>query len=271
MKALTRIPIFSYNTIATTLIIPTKTLEIKFRKKFFNTETLFELESILAWAATHTEVQSLFVTCYGENFIQGFDPVELKELSEEKIKNLFSKVSTIAQSFLCLSQTIVLDMKKGTRGIGLELALAADVRIAHSEAVFCFDHLAKGLTPTCGLFSFLKPFLNQNVLRSLLLSGVEFNKDSFLALGGWCEFDKDACSILASIFSQAPIARMQAKRGLYGAQQNINEQELEIEKSLFNAVVNAKDYARESDFMSHSDYKEKFQENISASVNSTSN
>ena len=105
-------------------------------------------------------------------------------------------------------------------------------------------------------------------MRSLLLSGTEFNKDSFLALGGWCEFDKDACSTLAAIFNQAPVARMQAKRGLYGLQQSVNQEEMEVEKKLFNAVVSAKDYSRESEFMSHADYKEKFQEEISASMSS---
>jgi enoyl-CoA hydratase len=260
MKALTRVPIFSYNTIATTLLIPTKSLEIKFRKTFLNAETLFELESILAWAATHTEVQSLFIKSYGNEFIQGFDPEELKELSEEKLKKQFQKVSTIAQSLLCLSQTVVIDMKKGTRGVGLELSLAADIRIASSEATFCFDHLSQGLTPTCGVFSFLKSFLNQNVLRSLLLSGVEFKKESFLALGGWCEFDRDACAILTNIFNQAPIARMQAKRGLYGVQQSVNQQEIEIEKKIFNATVHSKDYTKKSDFLSPSEFKEKVAE-----------
>lgn len=257
MKALTRVPIFSYNTIATTLLIPTKSLEIKFRKTFLTSETLFELESILAWAATHTEVHSLFITSFGENFIQGFDPAEVKTLSEDKLKKQFTKVSTIAQSFLCLPQTIVVDMKKGTRGVGLELSLAADIRIAKSDAVFCFDHLSMGLTPTCGMFSFLKSYLNQNVLRSLLLSGVEFGKESFLALGGWCELDIDANAILTNIFSQAPIARMQAKRGLYGINQSVHQDELEVEKQLFNATIHSKDYTKESDFMNLSEFKEK--------------
>lgn len=256
MKALTRVPIFSYNTIATTLLIPTKSLEIKFRKTFLNAETLFELESILAWAATHTEVQSLFITSYGEEFIQGFDPEEVKALSEEKLKKQFNKVSTIAQSLLCLPQTVVIDMKKGTRGVGLELSLAADIRIASSEATFCFDQLSQGLTPTCGVFSFLKSFLNQNVLRSLLLSGVEFKKESFLALGGWCEFDRDACAILTNIFTQAPIARMQAKMGLYGIHQTTNQAEIEVERKIFNATLQSKDYTKQSGFMSVAEFKE---------------
>lgn len=255
MKAPTRVPIFSYNTIATTLIIPTKSLEIKFRKTFLTSESLFELESVLAWAATHTEVQSLYITSFGDNFIQGFDPAEVKILSEEKLKKQFMKVSTITQSLLCLSQTVVIDMKNGTRGVGLELSLAADIRIAKSNAVFCFDHLSQGLTPTCGIFSFLKSYLNQNVLRSLLLSGLDFGKDSLLALGGWCEFDTDASPILANIYAQAPIARMQAKRGLYGINQSVDQEAIEVEKQLFNAVVHSKDYTRESDFMKPAELK----------------
>ena len=255
MKALTRVPIFSYNSIATTLLIPTKSLEIKFRKTFLNAETLFELESILAWAATHTEIQSLFITSFGDEFIQGFDSSELKELSVDKIIKQFQKISAIAESLLCLPQTVVVDMKKGTRGVGLELVLAADIRIASSEATFCFDHLSQGLTPTCGIFSFLKSFINQNVLRSLLLSGVEFKKESFLALGGWCEFDCDASAILSNIFSQAQIARMQAKRGLYGIKQSIDQEAVEIEKQIFNATIQSKDYTKQRDFMSVAEFK----------------
>lgn len=260
MKAITRVPIFSYKSIATTLLIPTKSLEIKFRKNYLTSETLFELESILAWAATHSEVQSLFITSYGEEFIQGFEPKALRELSEDKLIKQFQKISTIAQSLLCLPQTVVVDMKKGTRGVGLELSLAADIRIASEEAVFCFDHLSQGLTPACGLFSFLKGFLNQNVLRSLLLSGSEFKKESFLALGGWCEFGGDANAILTSIFQQAPIARMQAKRGLFGTHTEIQDHQLDTEKKLFNAVVCSKDYTREGNFMSAAEFKEKISE-----------
>jgi enoyl-CoA hydratase len=256
MKALTRIPIFGHSTIATTLITDTKSLEIKFRNNYFSAESLFEFESILAWSATHHEVQSLFITCYGDTFIQGFDPQELKNLEEEKIKKLFFKMSTITQSLMCLPQTIVIDVRKGTRGVGLELALAADIRLAAKDAVYCMDYLSKGLTPVCGLFSFLKPYLNQNVLRSLLLSGKEFNNESLNALGGWCETDSNQKAITAAIFAQAPVARMQTKRGLLGETFNSGSAKTEEEKQLFRSVTLTKDYTKDEDFMSSHAYKE---------------
>lgn len=256
MKALTRIPIFNYNTFATTLITDTKSLEIKFRSKFINAEMLFEFESILAWSATHHEVQSIFITCYGEEFIQGYEPEELKTLSEEKIKKHFFKLSTIVQSLLCLPQTIIVDVRKGARGIGLEMALAADIRLAHPEAVFSLDYLARGLTPTCGLFSFLKPYLNQNILRSLLLSGSEFRIETMNLLGGFCEVGNNQKNITAMVFNQAPVARMQAKRGLLGETFNNGSATVDEEKQIFTAVTVTRDYSKESDFMSSQSYKD---------------
>ncbi len=260
MKALTRIPIFSYNTIATTLVTDSKSLEIKFRKKFINLEALFELETILSWCASHPEVQTLYITAYGDYFIQGIDPEELKTLPEEKLKKILNKLSTIGQSIFCLPQTVIMDLKMGTKGIGLELALAADIRLAKDNAVFSFDHLATGLTPACGVFSFLAPYLNQNVLRSLLLTGKEFGVETMNTLGGWCDTDLEPTVLLRQIFSQAPVARMQAKRGLLGM--NFTEAvdpKIEVEKKIFNAAVATLDYTKNNPFMSHTEFKEKLQ------------
>lgn len=255
MKALTRIPIFSYNTMATTLLTDTKSLEIKLRTNVINSEVLFELESILAWSAAHHEVHSIFLTCYGDHFIQGFDTEELKTFTEEKIRKQFAKLSTIAQSLMCLPQTVIMDLRGGARGVGIELALAADIRLAKNEAQFAFDYLAQGLTPACGLFSFLTPFINQNILRSLLLSGRTFDLATMNALGGWCETDTIQKVILAQIFSQAPVARIQAKRGLLGHTFNQTAVKIEEEKQIFNAVTVTRDYTKEKEFMSSQDFK----------------
>lgn len=257
MKALTRIPIFNYNTMATTLLTDTKSLEIKLRKKFITAELLFELESVLAWSATHHEVQSIFLTCYGDDFIQGLDPEELRALPEEKVKKLFAKISTMAQAIMCLPQTVIIDIRKGAKGVGIELALAADIRLASKDATFCMDYLAAGLTPACGLFSFLGPYLNQNVLRSLLLSGRNFNLETFHALGGWCETEATPKILLQNIFEQAPVARIQTKRGLLGETFNKGSTKIEEEKQIFNSVTVTKDYTKKcNDFMSSKDYKD---------------
>jgi len=256
MKALTRIPIFSYNTIATTLLTDTKSLEIKFRKKYLNIESLFEFESILAWCASHPEVQSLLITAYGDHFIQGMEPEEFKNSDEDKLKKFHQKLSTICQSLFCLPQTIVMDLKQGTEGIGIELALSADIRVASVDSKYSFNQLSKGVTPASGAFSFLSPYLNQNIFRSLLLSGIEFNIESFNLLGGFTLTNLSANEVIKNIFAQSPVARMQAKRGLLGTNftHEINSQ-IEVEKNLFNGALKTGDYKSQGHFMALSEFK----------------
>jgi enoyl-CoA hydratase/carnithine racemase len=258
MKALTRIPIFNYSTIATTLITDTKSLEIKLRQPYLSSETLFELESILAWCSAHPEVQSLSLTVYGDDFILGFNPEELKNMSEEKLQKLMFKTSTIIQSFFCLPQTVVMDLKKKAFGIGLEFALAADIRVCDPKANFKLDHLKLGLSPACGLFSFLKPFININALRSLLLSSKEFNVSELILLSGPVETDRSVTSIVKEIFTQAPVARMQTKRGLMNDVFNEDlNQKIEVERNLFNGSLATGDFRQEETFMSSTAFKEK--------------
>lgn len=261
MKAPTRFPIFNYTTFASTLVTDTKTLEIKLRNKYISLETLFELESILAWCSSHAEIQSIYMTVYGNEFIQGIVEEDLRNLDEEKLKKIYSKVSTIAQSFFCLPQTVVMDLKKGTKGIGVELALAADIRISDKEAKFSLDHLSHGLTPSCGIFSFLSAYINQNVARSLLLSGKTFDVATFNNLGGWLETEISYKEILLNIFKQAPVARMQAKRGLLGDNFNTSvDDKIKIEKQIFNASVTTGDYkSANGQFMDQSEFKQKLE------------
>ena len=48
---------------------------------------------------------------------------------------------------------------------------------------------------------------------------------------------------------------MQAKRGLYGIKQSIDQEAVEIEKQIFNATIQSKDYTKQSDFMSVAEFK----------------
>jgi enoyl-CoA hydratase/carnithine racemase len=248
-----RIPIFSYNTLLSALIPKTKTLEIKFKQIYFNQEMLFELESILAWSATHQEIQSIYITTLHDSFIQGVDVNEIKKLSPEKCAKFLLKISTISESLLCLPQTIIIDMKNGAKGAGLEVAMAADIRISNSNAQYKFNYLSQGLVPTAGLFSFLRPYLNQNILRSLLLTEKVFNNSEMLALGCTTEINQSVDSLLELIASQSPVARIQTKLGLQNNQKDIQE-------NILNAVLFTEDYQQKDNFMLTSVYKEKIRE-----------
>lgn len=250
-----RIPIFNYNTLLVSLIPKTKSLEIKFTKEHFNQEMLFELESILAWCATHHEIQSIFITSTETHFIQGVDLNEIKNYSKEKCSKFLLKISTVSEALLCLPQTVIVDMKDGAKGAGLEFALAADIRLANNNACYCFNYLSNGLVSSAGLFSFMRPYLNINILRSLLLSEKTFYNTELIALGSTVEMNQTIDELLNLISQQSPIARIQTKLGLQENQDLVG-----IQEKILNSVLFTEDYKQQESFMIPSCYKEKIRE-----------
>ncbi len=248
-----RISIFNYNTFLTSLIPKTKTLEIKFKQTYFNQEMLFELESILAWCATHHEIQSIYISTTQNHFLQGVDLEEIKKYSEEKCSKFLLKISLVSEALLCLPQTVIIDMKDGASGAGLEFALAADIRFANINAKYKFNYLSQGLVPAAGLFSFLRPLLNQNILRSLLLSEKEFSNNELTSLGSTTEINSTIQELLQTIVEQSPISRIQTKLGLQNNQKDIQDK-------ILNAVLFTGDYKQKDVYMNTTVYKEKIRE-----------
>jgi enoyl-CoA hydratase/carnithine racemase len=144
-------------------------------------------------------------------------------------------------------------LKNGASSAGLEFALAADIRISNTTAKYQFNYLSQGLVPSAGLFSFLRRFLNQNILRSLLLTGKEFNNNELNSLGGAVEIDASVDELLFNISKQSPISRIQTKLGLQDNQKDIQEK-------ILNSVLFTEDYKQENNFMNTSTYKEKLKE-----------
>jgi enoyl-CoA hydratase/carnithine racemase len=249
----TRIPIFNYNKISTFLIPQTKSLEIILNEMYFTQEMIFELETILAWTASHHEIQSIIITSSHAEFIQGIDINDLKNFTPEKCNKFLMKISLISEALLCLPQTVIVDLKNGASSAGLEFALAADIRISNTTAKYQFNYLSQGLVPSAGLFSFLRRFLNQNILRSLLLTGKEFNNNELNSLGGAVEIDASVDELLFNISKQSPISRIQTKLGLQDNQKDIQEK-------ILNSVLFTEDYKQENNFMNTSTYKEKLKE-----------
>lgn len=68
-------------------------------------------------------------------------------------------------------------------GLGAELAIAADLRIAAAEAEFAFLEVARGLYPTNGVLFFLPRMVGHTRALDLLLSGERLSAPGALAAG----------------------------------------------------------------------------------------
>ena len=172
------ISLFNYNTLEAGLNMDTRSMTVRLNRPAqehaINREMLFELEGLFAWAAEHLEVKSIHLssTLSSENlFCSGWDKEELRKLDKDKMAEQFQKLQKLIYSFFFLPQTIIIDLKNGARGIGSELSIGADLRVMNENGELHFDHLNRGLVPSCGGIGFLSEIVGQTNARNWILSG----------------------------------------------------------------------------------------------------
>ena len=83
--------LFNYNTLKVRLEKTTRTLFITLNNDLnensLTMESLFELESILAWCTTRVEIHSIFLQSSTDFFSRGYNQKLLKKLTIEKLQN----------------------------------------------------------------------------------------------------------------------------------------------------------------------------------------
>ena len=211
--------LFSYNTLKVTLKKSTRTLVIELNRPLnqnaLNTEMIFELESLFSWCASRVEIHSLLLSSTTDLFSCGFDRDEAKNLSEEKFIKNMSHLQKLIYAMFFLPQTIIFDLKDGVHGLGAELALAADIRMARPGTKVSFAHLKRGFTPTCGAIGFLSTVIAKTFARAWVMSANNISNEALQMAGYIHEYytcPDQIENILISIAKQAPVARIQAKR-----------------------------------------------------------
>lgn len=215
--------LFNYNTLNVDLLKETKTLKITLNRpeaeNSFNTEMIFELETLFTWSATKLEINSILITSSTEYFSKGWDRRELVGATDQKVQRLMKKVQKLVYVMYFLPQTIIMDLKDGASGVGAEFALGADIRLAADNAHIEFGHLREGLVPACGGIGFLASVVPKATARKWILSSLPLSEMELLTSGYISEiYDTNDSSTaekyLTAISKQAPVARIQAKRSL---------------------------------------------------------
>lgn len=250
--------LFNYNTIKVSLSKRTRALSICFRQesKHINLETLFELESILAWASNRVEVRSILFTSESGFFSEGIDKSRLADMSARKLVRMSEKLQTIVHAMFHLPQTIVMDLGHGSFDIASELALGADIRICSKGAMIAFNHNRVGLTPSSGGIGFLSAIVGQAMARNWTLTGREISTEQLLMSGFICEQydvtnrEELVESLLEAIYNSAPVQRIQTKLGLLESARLDFERAKKYERAVCDAAMISEDWKeRDGAFM----------------------
>ena len=214
--------LFNYQTIRVKFERQTRSMSVHLVRSQIDGMMLAELENLLNWLAGHLEVNAVLFAPASDSslFCQGFDCKELAGLSGAEFKDYLLRLRKIVYGLFHLPQSFVCDLGSGCSGVGIELALGCDIRIARRDSSVEFDFLEKGLVPACGCIGILAEIVGQGFARSWLLgsgavSGETLLRAGFVASTYSAGEESDAAGLfLRSIARQAPVARIQSKRSL---------------------------------------------------------
>jgi enoyl-CoA hydratase/carnithine racemase len=141
-----------------------------------------ELQEALTGDAVRTSACVVF-TGSGRAFSAGADITEFADRAPEAIAAYYRETGAVYEQIAALPQPTVAAIHGYCLGGGLELALAADLRIADATALFAFPEVALGILPSSGGLYRATRLLGPGRAKQLLLLGERISAADALALG----------------------------------------------------------------------------------------
>ena len=208
-------------------------------------ETLTALSNTLE---DDEEVEIIVVTGKGSAFCIGLDyPRGHKgRRAAAEIRKRFGNVSCVA-ALARLTKPTVAALNGDVIGVGLELALACDLRIAVSHARFGLPQVAEKLIPFCGGTQRLPRLVGQAkalelVLTSELIDGAEAERIGLVNhVVAESDFSGAVEGLLADLLTKGPVALRLGKEAVLKSQDLTLEQGLRLEEDLYVLLQTTRD------------------------------
>ncbi len=211
-----------------------------------NQDVLYELGLAFDLAASDTEVRALVITGAGRAFVAGADIADLRDLGDSFAgRDTSLGGQDVANTLASLPFPTVAAINGFALGGGLELALAADLRVAAPGARMGLPEVGLGLIPGFGGTQRLPRLIGQSRALDLILTARHVAADEALQLGLVNRVAEDALEAAVALARQAaknaPIALGLAKEAVVRGLEVTLQQGLEIEADLFGMVVTTAD------------------------------
>ena len=211
-----------------------------------NSDVLFELSVAFELAEADLEVKALIITGTGRAFIAGADIANLQKLSDPfSGREASLGGQDVMNSLAALPFPTIAAINGFALGGGLELALAADIRVASNEARMGLPEVSLGLIPGYGGTQRLARLIGIGRALDLIYTGRHVKAEEAMQLGIVNRVSDDALAtakeVAAQILKNAPVALGLAKEAVVRGLDVTLNQGLEIEADLFGIVSTTED------------------------------
>ncbi len=158
------------------------------RLNAFRQQGCRELIALLEDFTEDPSLKVLLLTGAGRAFSTGidlhsFDVFAEGELQEFIARERLAELQRISELIFACPKPIIAAVNGTAVGLGLEIALACDIRIATEHAQFSFAEVRRGLFQTNGVMYLLPRLIGYGRAQELLLTGRKVKADEALDIG----------------------------------------------------------------------------------------
>src|ERR1700686_4693757 len=220
--------------------VATLTLNRPERLNALNNELAAALNEALSRAAQDVSIRAVVVTGTGRAFCAGGDLVHIGKARESsdaaQLEPLLRAGLQMVVEMRTMPQPVIAAINGADAGAGMNIALAADIRIASEEAAFGQNFSKVGLFPDYGGTFFLPQLVGPAKAAELFYTGDMIDAKTALALGlvnqvvPAAQLEAEVKSLAQKIVQGPSLAIRAVKRALFASQ------EKELARALDNEV-----------------------------------
>jgi enoyl-CoA hydratase len=133
--------------------------------------------------SSRTDLRVVLLTAKGKNFSAGIDYSRFVKMTKDEAGHVAEVGYSLLKHIENLPVPVIAAIKGETTGAGLGLALAADIRMASSDAVFSFPEAQFGVPPIFGSSQRLYKTVGVGRAKELLFTGRIVEAEEALRIG----------------------------------------------------------------------------------------
>ncbi len=151
---------------------------------YLDKEVLSRLNQIVSdMLSSKTELRVVILAANGNNFSAGINYSDLEKMTKDEAGHFAEVGHNLLKHIESLPVPVIAEVKGETTGAGLGLALAADIRIAASDALFSFPEAQFGVPPIFGSSQRLYKTVGVGRAKELLFTGRTVGAEEALRMG----------------------------------------------------------------------------------------
>lgn len=237
--------------------VVTLTLARPEKRNAVNAAMLECLESEIKELTSAEEARVLVLRGEGRAFSAGIDLEALGTLMSGggraqgvRLRELIAWIQGVFQRISALELPVIAALHGTCLGLGLEMALAADFRIAEAGTLLGLPEILMGIIPDCGGTTRLTRLVGPSRAKRIILTGETITAEEALAIGlvdevaPTGELDARVAALTAPLLRRSPLALGLGKRLVDLGEGTDLPRQLEMEGYIQSLLVGAPDFGQ---------------------------